>query len=246
MSRTIGVIPARYASTRLPGKPLLEIGNKPMIQWVYEAALRARLLDRVIVATDDSRIQAKVEEFGGEAVMTSPDHATGSDRILEAIQCCPDAKYIINIQGDEPGIEPDLIDGVARMLVDHPDLHMTTAARPFQDDEDPSVADRVKVVVNAKGNALYFSRSLLPFPRVPGKIVPLLHLGIYGYERSFLESYGSLPESGLEQAESLEQLRALENGYDIGVHRIPFSLPGVDTMNDLENMRRIFQETGRL
>ncbi len=236
--KVLAVIPARYASTRFPGKPLAMIGHKPMIQWVYEAAMRSKLTDQLTVATDDKRIFDAVKKFGGNVVITSPDHATGSDRIIEAAGHFPDYGIIVNIQGDEPGIEPELIDGVIRLKKENPSFNVTTAARPFHAHENPESPDRVKVVFSVKKNALYFSRSLIPFPRNPHSSWHL-HLGIYAYERDFLMKFNSLAASPLEQAESLEQLRILENDGRIGVWITKNAMQGVDTPEDLENVSRI-------
>ncbi len=238
MRKTLGVIPARYGSTRFPGKPLALLAGKPMIEHVYEACLKSSTLDLVVVATDDPRIEAVVKDFNGNVVMTSTDHATGTDRLVEAVSHYPDYDIIVNIQGDEPGIEPELIDGVAGLLLENDTLNMSTGARPFHGDEDPADPNRVKVVCAANGNALYFSRSLIPYDRDEIHPTRFLHLGIYGFTRSFLLGYNNLPESRLEKAESLEQLRALESGYSIAVHTVKDSLPGVDTPEDLERMEK--------
>jgi 3-deoxy-manno-octulosonate cytidylyltransferase (CMP-KDO synthetase) len=232
-SKVIGIIPARYASTRFPGKPLALIGSKPMIEWVYEAALKSKEIDFLTVATDDKRIFDAVKKFGGNAVITSPDHATGSDRIIEAAGNFKEYDIIVNIQGDEPGIEPDLIDGVIRLKKDHPAFNVTTAARPFMKHEDPSSPDRVKVVFSKNKAALYFSRSVIPYPRQ--KVSDLfLHLGIYVYDRDYLFNFNNLPRSDLEETESLEQLRILENDGKIGVFITHDAVQGVDTPDDLK------------
>lgn len=227
----IGLLPARWGSTRFPGKPLHLIAGKPLIQRVWERCQSAKTLSEILVATDDERIATAVEAFGGKAVMTSPDHPTGTDRLAEAIQAIPQATHILNIQGDEPLIDPALIDELAQALIDDPTLHMVTAANPL-DPADPAVSDPnvVKVVLKQNGHALYFSRSPLPFFRnpVPGLQV-LRHKGIYGYRRDFLETFVTWPPSPLEQAESLEQLRALENGANIRVLITNDTSPGVDT-----------------
>ena len=227
----IGLLPARWGSTRFTGKPLYLIAAKPLIQRVWERCQYAKTLSEILVATDDERIATAVEAFGGKAVMTSPDHPTGTDRLAEAIQAIPQATHILNIQGDEPLIDPALIDALAQALIDDPTLHMVTAANPL-DPADPAVSDPnvVKVVLKQNGHALYFSRSPLPFFRnpVPGLQV-LRHKGIYGYRRDFLETFVTWPPSPLEQAESLEQLRALENGANIRVLITNDTSPGVDT-----------------
>lgn len=227
----VGILPARWGSTRFPGKPLHPIAGKTLIQHVWERCQEAKLLSQVVVATDDTRIAEAVAAFGGKAVMTSADHPTGTDRLAEAAKAIPEATHVINIQGDEPLIDPALIDELAQALIDDPALHMVTAANPLEP-SDPAVADPnvVKTVLKANGHALYFSRSPLPYFRnaVPGLYV-LRHKGIYGYRRDFLETFVTWPPSPLEQAESLEQLRALENGANIRVLITDDTSPGVDT-----------------
>ena len=227
----LGILPSRWGSTRFPGKPLHLIAGKPLIQHVWERCQQCEKLDEVIVATDDERIQVAVEAFGGKVAMTSPDHPTGTDRIAEAVQASDQATHVINIQGDEPLIDPALIDELAEIMASQPDLDMATAANPMSPD-DPAVSDPnvVKVVRALDGKALYFSRSPLPFFRNPVEGLPVMrHKGIYAYRRSFLESFVSWPPSPLEKAESLEQLRALENGASIHVIATDDASPGVDT-----------------
>lgn len=227
----LGVLPARWGSTRFPGKPLHPIAGKPLIQHVWERCRRCSRLDGLLVATDDERILRTVENFGGTAVMTSPRHPTGTDRIAEALRAVPQATHVVNIQGDEPLIDPSLIDELAAVMASDPALDMATAANPL-DPADPAVSDPnvVKVVTALDGRALYFSRSPLPFFRneVPGLPV-LRHKGIYAYSRGFLERFVTWPPSPLEKAESLEQLRALENGASIKVLLTNDASPGVDT-----------------
>jgi 3-deoxy-manno-octulosonate cytidylyltransferase (CMP-KDO synthetase) len=242
MTRVLGAIPARFASERYPGKPLAMIGKKPMIQWVYEAARKCEDLSRVVVATDDERIRDAVKAFGGEVLMTSEEHRSGTDRLAEVAEYYSDYDVVVNIQGDEPGIEPGLIGGVARLKVKHPEWEVTTAARPFEDGEDPLVPDRVKVVLSRNCRALYFSRSLLPFPRNRTEQPVYLHLGIYAYQRDFLLRFHTLPDSLLEKTESLEQLRVLENDFTIGVHLCEGALPAVDTPEDLQLIKSIFKK----
>lgn len=237
----IGILPARWGSTRFPGKPLHPIAGKPLIQHVWERCQGAKLLSQVIVATDDERIAEAVAAFGGTPVMTSPDHPTGTDRLAEAAKAIPEATHIINIQGDEPLIDPALIDELAQALIDDPALHMVTAANPL-DPSDPAVADPnvVKTVLKANGHAMYFSRSPLPYFRNPVLGLQVLrHKGIYGYRRDFLETFVTWPPSPLEQAESLEQLRALENGASIRVLITSDTSPGVDTPEQAAEIERI-------
>jgi 3-deoxy-manno-octulosonate cytidylyltransferase (CMP-KDO synthetase) len=230
-SHVVGIIPARWASSRFPGKPLHLIAGKPLVQHVWERCGECRLLDEVVVATDDARIFAACAGFGARVVMTRAEHPTGTDRLAEALASLPRATHVVNIQGDEPLIEPALIDALAAAITANPGIDMATAANPI-DPLDPAVHDPnvVKVVTALDGRALYFSRSPLPFFRtaVPGLAV-LRHKGIYAYRRSFLERFVTWPPSPLEIAESLEQLRALENSASILVLPTNDTSPGVDT-----------------
>jgi 3-deoxy-manno-octulosonate cytidylyltransferase (CMP-KDO synthetase) len=237
----LAVLPARWGSTRFPGKPLHPIAGKPLIQHVWERCLQCSRFDEILVATDDERILKAVENFGGSAVMTSPDHPTGTDRIAEALRAVPQATHILNIQGDEPLIDPALIDRLAETMTADPSLDMATAANPL-DPADPAVRDSnvVKVVTALDGRALYFSRSPLPFFRNPVEGLPVLrHKGIYAYSRGFLERFVAWPPSPLEKAESLEQLRALENGVSIKVLLTNDTSPGVDTPEQALEIERI-------
>lgn len=226
----LGIIPARWASTRFPGKPLHPIAGKPLVQHVWERCRRCKKLDQLVVATDDTRIRDACTAFGAEVAMTSPDHPTGTDRIAEAAAAFPDSTHVINIQGDEPLIEPALIDQLAAALTDDPGLAMATAANPLTDEalmDDPNV---VKVVLAANGDALYFSRSPLPYRRSASPALRLYrHKGIYAYRRDFLEQFVRWAPAPLELAESLEQLRALENNARIRVLVTTDDSPGVDT-----------------
>lgn len=229
----VAVIPARYASTRLPGKPLLAETGRTLIQHVVEAATRATRLDRVIVATDDPRIADAVEAFGGEAAMTRPDHPSGTDRVAEVAAELPDAAILVNLQGDEPEISGDAIDALVALLEAHPEAPMATLATPIHDDgqfHDPAC---VKVVVASDRRALYFSRAPIPHARDGREHrLGLLHLGIYAYRRDFLLRLASLPPSELERTERLEQLRVLEAGFPILVHEVAESGIGIDTPED--------------
>ena len=238
--KIIGVIPARYASSRLPGKPLKDIGGKPMIQHVYEQAKRSKLLDDVIVATDDQRIMKAVEKFNGIAVMTSKHHPNGTSRSAEAVKEM-DVDLIINVQGDEPLIGPEMIDEIAdAMLKDKKLLTATTCYRITEDKYlDPNV---VKVATDLNGFALYFSRSLIPFPRSSENLHVYEHIGIYGYTKPFLLKYSELSDTPLCLTESLEQLKVLEHGYRMLVieTKHPYEALSIDTEEDLEEARRIF------
>lgn len=213
--KAICVIPARYASTRLPGKPLSLIAGKPMIQRVYERACQAQQPAEVVVATDNELVKQAVDGFGGKAVMTSPDHPSGTDRLAEVALQYPDVDVIVNVQGDEPMIPPEVIDRLAEAFNEDPELQMATM-KVRMDEEDYDNPAAVKVVTDLNGYALYFSRSLMPYPRnKPEDYKVFKHVGIYAYRRSFLLKYAALAPTPLERAESLEQLRALENGYKI-------------------------------
>ncbi len=237
--RVIVVIPARFGSTRLPGKPLLAETGKPLIQHVVEAAQAATQIDQVIVATDDRRILDAVHHFGGEAVLTDPSHPSGTDRVAEVAHQLLDAHVIVNLQGDEPEIEPAAIDRVVGLLKDDPDASMATLCTPIVDRaiyEDPSC---VKTVVARNNRALYFSRSPIPCYRDSESVPPsgpltLLHLGIYAYRRPFLMKLARMPPSPLELAEKLEQLRVLEAGEAIAIATVPHATAGIDTPDDYQ------------
>ena len=234
----IAVIPARYASSRFPGKPLVRETGKFLIQHVVEQVRKARRIERVIVATDDERIAAAVRSFGGEVAMTRTDHPSGTDRIAEVLAAHPsqDNDLILNVQGDEPEIEPDYLDRLIGRMQEDAACPMGTLACPFPESADPADPNAVKVVVNRAGRALYFSRARIPYPRgdvsVAERIGALLHLGVYAYRRSFLLQFASWPPSALEQTERLEQLRALDNGAAILVEVVERAAPGVDTPED--------------
>lgn len=239
--KVLCVIPARYASTRLPGKPLKDIAGKPMICRVYDRASEAEKIAAAIVATDDERIYEAVRQYGGKAVMTRKDHPTGTDRLAEVAEKYPDVDLIINVQGDEPLIEPSLIDELAAAFEEDAALQMATVCTEIQDKEEQENPNNVKVVMDKNGYALYFSRSLMPYPRHAGTPV-YKHIGIYAYKRDFLLRYAKMEETPLEHAESLEQLRALENGYRIKVIKTPYRFVGVDTEEDLAKVNEIFRQ----
>ena len=251
--KVVGMIPARYGSTRLPGKALKPIRGKPMIQRVYERCVQANVLDRVCVATDDERIVREVEGFGGRAIMTSPDHPSGTDRLAEAVQS-PDvdvaaADIVVNIQGDQPFIDPMMIDEAAQPLLDDPSLEMATLMHPISKPEDLQDPAVVKVVVDREGFALYFSRSLIPYPQKPIPHSVYEHVGLYVYRRDFLVQLARLAPTMLERVESLEQLRVLEHGYRIRVVETTclddeFSGFSIDTAEDLERAEAMLQERG--
>ncbi len=243
--KAAGIIPARYHSTRLEGKPLVDIVGKPMVQRVYESARKSSTLEQVIVATDDVRIQRVVEAFGGTAVLTSSAHPTGTDRVAEVARFL-DADIVVNIQGDEPFIHPGMIDEVVTPLLDDPQLPLCTSMHEVTDREDFSNPNVVKVVVDGAGNALYFSRSLIPYPRNPERHRVFEHIGIYAYRKAFLMEFAGLAPTPLERAESLEQLRALEHGHRIRVVETgqPYIPLSVDTPEDLEKARELARSLG--
>lgn len=233
----IGVIPARYASTRFPGKPLAILGSKPVIQHVYETV--SSVLGEAYVATDDERIFNAVTGFGGKAVMTSHNHKSGTDRIEEAVKkIVTEADVIINIQGDEPFVHSSQIETLCRCF-DDPDTQIATIGKPFESVEAVENPNSPKIVVDNNGYAMYFSRSVIPFVRGAEKDVwldkyPFLkHLGLYAYRKDILEAVTKLPQSSLEKAESLEQLRWLQNGYKIKVGVTNQETIGIDTPEDL-------------
>jgi len=231
--RVAVVIPSRYGSTRLPGKPLAQIDGRPMIWYVWDKARRAKIPSRVVVATDDERIASVVRGFGGEALMTSPECASGTDRVAEAARGM-DEEIFINLQGDEPLMDPSVVDAVALPLVTEPDVLMATAALPGEDPGEFARPSVVKVVTDARGDALYFSRAPIPHYRDAGTGPYRKHLGIYGYRRDFLFRVAALPPSPLEEAERLEQLRVLQAGYRIRVVDVGHDSVGVDTPEDLK------------
>ena len=232
------VIPARFASSRLPGKPLLKDTGKYLIQHVYEQVSRADRVSTVIVATDDERIASAVASFGGRAAMTRADHPSGTDRVAE-VAAGLDADIILNVQGDEPEIEPDSISKMVDLLSKRDAPPIATLACPFATDADPANPNSVKVVFNQRGRAMYFSRALVPYPRDAGGKVTNpgawhLHVGIYGYRRDTLLELAKLAPSPLEQTEKLEQLRFLEHGYAIAVGVVERAAIGIDTPEDYE------------
>ncbi|MBC8016383.1 MAG: 3-deoxy-manno-octulosonate cytidylyltransferase [Sporomusaceae bacterium] len=235
------VIPARYSSTRLPGKPLADIAGKPMIQHVYEQSILAERPGQVIVATDHQLVYETVKSFGGQAILTSPDHLTGTDRLAEVADKFPDVDLIINVQGDEPLIPPAIIDQLAAAFDGNQDLQMATLMTEM-DECEYNCPSAVKVVTDLQGYALYFSRSIIPFPRNDTGVPVYKHIGIYAYRRDFLLKYAKLSPTPLETTESLEQLRALEHGYRIKVLKTDFKSIGVDTLEDLEKVNLLLKK----
>lgn len=239
----VGVIPARYASTRLEAKVLVDILGKPLIQHVWERARQAKLLDDLIIACDDERVLSAAKEFGAKAVMTSKDHSTGTDRLAEVVNPI-DVRIVLNIQGDEPLIHPTMIDCVARALLDDPLLSMATVAKKIEDHHVIHDLNVVKVVLDKNNFALYFSRAAIPHHPVNSEVkapVYFKHIGLYGYTKDFLFTFRNLPPSDLERTERLEQLRALEAGFRIKVVETEYDTISVDTPEDLEKVKEYLQ-----
>ena len=251
----VAIIPARYSSTRLPGKPLLLLARLPMIMHVVERASRARLVPRVIVATDDHRILEAVRAHGGEAQMTSPTLTSGTDRVAE-VAAELDCEFIVNVQGDEPLIEPSTIDSAIQPLIEDSQIQISTTSEPVTSVDDVFNPNVVKVVTDSRGLALYFSRSPIPHAGLAagvtlqetlGANLDLLsnyrkHSGLYAYRAGFLQQFARMEPSPLERAEGLEQLRALENGFDIRVVPVAHRSIGVDTEQDYERVKRLIEE----
>ncbi len=240
--KVVAAIPARYHSSRFEGKALIEIHGKSLIEWVYRQTVKSRLIQKAIVATDDARIFEAVSRFGGEAIMTSPLHKTGTDRIAEAIKKL-EVDIVVNVQGDEPLITPDVIDGIIQPLLDNPELQMATAACEIKDKEDIDNPNVVKVTMDRNNFALYFSRSKIPYHREShGTSTVYKHLGLYSFRKEFLGRFTDLPQGELEKTESLEQLRVLEYGYKLKVVKTDYDGIGVDTKEDLDKVvQRISQ-----
>ena len=241
-SHILAVIPARYASTRFPGKPLVDIGGKPMIQHVWERVGKVSAIDKVIIATDDSRIQEAANLFGAESFMTSPDHPSGTDRIWEVAAQLPDYNWILNVQGDEPLIDPTHLDAAISTIQCHPQADIITLVTPLTDVESWQDPNIVKAVIAENGQALYFSRAAIPYhrdePGLPAHV--FRHIGLYLYRRSSLEQFTQLPPSTLELTEKLEQLRALEAGMTIATTLVNKAPIGVDTPQDLVRLADYF------
>lgn len=239
----IGVIPARYGSTRFEGKVLKDLCGKPVIQHVYERAKKARLLDDLVIAADDDRIIRVVESFGGKAVFTSKSHSTGTDRLTEVVNAV-DVRIVVNIQGDEPLINPIAIDDLVQAMRNDPGIVMATVVKKSHSLEEFKSPDVVKVILDEENFALYFSRSPIPTRLVPGKDGAWFfkHIGIYAYNKDFLFTFKKLPVSFLEQGEGLEQLRALEHGYRIKAIETKFETVGVDTPEDLALARELLEK----
>ena len=236
-NQTAIIIPARYESSRLKGKPLIEVGGKPIIQWVFEKAVKSTLADRVIIATDNEKIYETSLMFGAEAEMTLDTHNSGSDRIAEVASRHPEIGYIINLQGDEPMINPETIDNVIRLLKDDEEADISTLVREIQEEKDINDPNLVKCVFDNNGYAMYFSRSKIPFERNSGYSKFYGHIGLYGYKRDALFKMTNSNQTSLELTESLEQLRALQMGMKIKVSIVEDSSIGIDTIDDLNNFK---------
>jgi|UniRef100_UPI003FEF9DBA 3-deoxy-manno-octulosonate cytidylyltransferase (CMP-KDO synthetase) len=239
----LGVIPSRYASTRLEGKPLKDICGHTMIEWVYKRTKLSNL-DEVVVATDDERIYEEVEKFGGKAILTSKEHENGTSRIAEVCTKYEDYDVIVNVQGDEPLIEPEMINSIINSFKEDDTISMSTLKYKIDTMEEIENPNYVKVITDKKGYALYFSRSVIPYPRKLDIQNYYKHVGIYGYKRDFVVEYAKMEPTPLELSESLEQLRALENGYRIKVMETPYKIIGVDTQEELEKVREYIKENG--
>jgi 3-deoxy-manno-octulosonate cytidylyltransferase (CMP-KDO synthetase) len=239
MSKAVGIIPARWSSTRFPGKPLHLIADKPLLRHVWERCCRAKNLDLVIIATDDMRIAKAAFNWGAEVAMTAKSHQSGTDRVAEVVRKSRKFDVILNIQGDEPLTEPALLDRLVATLRSSSQIGIVTAAHPFRSAAEASSPHQVKVIVDLRGNALYFSRYAIPFPRNRSLPIKYLrHQGIYGFRRKALLDFVKWKPTPLERAESLEQLRALENGVKVHVLLTKHGSPGVDTPGDAKALER--------
>lgn len=244
MSEIVTIIPARWASVRFPGKPLHELAGKPLVQHVWERCQEAENIGRTIVATDDDRIAKAATNFGAEVFMTAADHPSGTDRLAEVAAQLSGTRAVINVQGDEPLVDPALISRLAAALTEDPALEMVTAASPFGPGDDPANPNQVKVVLDRAGYALYFSRSLIPFQREAGFCTTRYrHHGIYGYSCALLQKFVTWPPTELEMTERLEQLRALEYGTRIRVLLTDAPSVGVDTPEDALLVEKILQRS---
>ena len=244
MHKAVGIIPVRWGSTRFPGKPLHLIAGKVLLQHVWERCDKAKSLDSVIIATDDMRIAEAAFDWGAEVAMTSTNHCSGTDRIAEVVRKTKEFEFIVNIQGDEPLVEPRLIDRIVEKLRSDRAIQIVTAAHPFEYPADAQSPHQVKVVVDLAGNALYFSRAPIPFQE-KDRPLSLRHQGVYGFRRNALLQFVKWKPSPLERAESLEQLRALENGVKVHVLITAKGSPGIDTPADAEALEKNLARAGR-
>jgi len=245
VTHILAVIPARYGSQRFPGKVLAPIGNKPMLQWVYEAARQCPAFSKVVVATDSEQVADAVKQFGGEVEMTSTDHTTGSDRVAEVAQRYPDMVAVANVQGDQPFVTAEMLNQLVAPYLKGHLPEMTTLACPLSE-ADYQNPNSVKVICNQKDQALYFSRAAIPYYRNPGSVPVFHHLGLYAFSRNFLATYSHLASTPLEQCEGLEQLRVLEHGYSITVCPTERMVLEVNTPEDLQRAQALIAEKATL
>ena len=235
-AKVVGVIPARFASARMPGKPLKSVRGKSLIQRIYQQASKSILIDKLLVATDDRRIRDAVFGFGGEVVLTSPEHKSGSDRVAQAIKGL-DGELVLNIQCDQPFLNPKMLDQLVSYMLKNRKIYMTTLAQKINHNKDLSDPNVVKVVMDKNGFALYFSRSTLPYSKAKNRIF-YKHIGIYGFNRNFLKKFAELKQTPLEKIEKLEQLRVLENGYKLKVLVSKYDSISVDSPSQLKKINR--------
>jgi 3-deoxy-manno-octulosonate cytidylyltransferase (CMP-KDO synthetase) len=233
--RAVTIIPARYASVRFPGKALVRVGEKPLIQHTWERARQLATVDRILVATDDERIARTVRGFGGDVVKTAATHPTGTDRVAEAAQAL-DTEVVVNLQGDEPAFDAKTVDELVQLMLDDSTIQMGTLAHPITDEAEHAEMNVTKVVLDRAGYALYFSRAPIPYRRQVGFTTPLRHIGIYVFRAAFLQRFARLEPTPLERSETLEQLRALEHGVRIRVLVTPHASPGVDVPRDVDRL----------
>jgi 3-deoxy-manno-octulosonate cytidylyltransferase (CMP-KDO synthetase) len=239
--KILAVIPARYASSRFPGKALATLDSRTMLEHVYERVMMARYLTSVVIATDDRRIYNEARRFGARVQMTREDHVSGTDRVAEIASAFEDYELVVNIQGDEPLLDPNAIDTAVLPLLEEPAIPMGTLKKRIEDPREITDPNVVKVVTDRFENAIYFSRSTIPFARDSTPLTHFKHIGLYVYRRDFLMRYPDMPVGPLEQAERLEQLRALENGFKIRVVETDYESLGVDTPGDLERVQELFR-----
>ncbi len=244
--KIIGVIPARYKSSRFPGKPLVNICDKPMIWWVYQQALKVPELDEVYVATDDDRIKAACEEYDMNVVMTSDKHETGSDRVAEVAEKI-EGDLFINIQGDEPVINPEMISEVISIFFEDESVYFGSLKKEITDPDEIAATSTVKVVTDRKGDAMYFSRSVIPSNLKDGKLARVFrHVGIYAYKRDFLKEFSQMTQTELELGEGIEPLRAMERGYTMRLKETKHSSIGVDLPEHIEKVERVIKGIDKL
>lgn len=245
MATVLGVIPARFHDARFPGKVLAQIGGRSVLEWTYRAVSQVQGIGRIVIGTDDERVRDTAAGFGAEILMTSEEHRTGTDRLAEVVAFCGEGfDTVLNVHGNLPGLDPAIVSRVLELKAANPGWEVTTAARPFLPNEDPLSPNAVKVVVTKRNRALYFSRSLIPFPRTKTGGTIYRHVGIYAYERAALLRFQTLPQSNLEESEALEQLRVLENDGTVGVCIVEGALPSVSAPEDVSSVARLMQDRG--